>query len=252
MREHLRYRLSAGNQLAFAVILKNWMPRTGTLMVLCALSVTRLCAYEAPKTANLTFDPAWHRAGPGHRRPSSGSPDRSGHPTFRIPRTASGLPALAVVIKLHPVSVAAWAANHALVTASTPDGMGLEITRHEAIAELWKTGKKIYKQALTEDERLIGLYCMAVVLEIADKKRPSLCAWAWPHRKPESSALERGPLTSLTSTVSSFTFLQWIFALSTQPSRSFHDSADSIEGKHRATRCRLSLFPLPCSFADIL
>ncbi len=171
MREHLRYRLSAGNQLAFAVILKNWMPRTGTLMVLCALSVTRLCAYEAPKTANLTFDPAGIVLDPAtaDRLPVLLIGLATDFPHSSDRQRAA---ALAVVIKLHPDSVAAWAANHALVTASNPDGMGLEITRHEAIAELWKTGKKIYKQALTEDERLIGLYCMAVVLEIADKKDP--------------------------------------------------------------------------------
>jgi hypothetical protein len=141
------------------------------VMLLLAAGEARLSAYQEPKTANIRFNPAGIVLDPpmADRLPVLLIGLATDYPQVSDRQKAA---ALAITMALHPDSMAAQAANRDLANGVKPDGMNLAISLSEAIAELRTCAVKIHEEALSEDERALGLCLMAVHLIFQPKHNP--------------------------------------------------------------------------------
>lgn len=134
--------------------------------IIMMAGATGSAAYEEPRTALVQFDPAGIVLDlpMADRLPVLLIGLATDYPQAEDRQRAA---ALAVTMALHPDSMAAQAANRDLATSTQPDGMGLAMSLPEAVAELRDLGLQVHAEALTDDEKKLGLYLMAVALLFA-------------------------------------------------------------------------------------
>lgn len=161
--------------------------------MLLASEQAGLLAYQQPRTANVDFDPAGIVIDlpMADRLPVLLIGLATDYPNVTDRQRAA---ALAITMKLHPDSMAAQAANRDLATGNRPSGMGLGIPLPDAAGELREIAMEIQSEALTEDQRKLGLYLTAVALMFSDGKNPRPAKGPLPTDK-ESDKLWRDVLS---------------------------------------------------------